>query len=114
MASSEKVLIINLSDSPDYQKLLDGEPQTLGMRAGRVYLPTGKTCGQHTTGQHEEVLVFLSGQGELLIDNDKSFKVGKGKVSYIPPNTTHDVKNTGIEPLIYIYCVAPAPGHFRR
>jgi hypothetical protein len=37
MASSERVLVVNLNDSPDYQKLLDGEPQTQGMRAGRVY-----------------------------------------------------------------------------
>ena len=107
MASSEKVLVVNLNDSPDYQKLLDGEPQTRGMRAGRVYLRPGKTCGQHSTGSNEEVLVFLSGQGVLLAGENDSFQVGKGKVSYIPPNTIHDVKNTGVEPLIYIYCVAP-------
>jgi mannose-6-phosphate isomerase-like protein (cupin superfamily) len=114
MASSEKVLVINLNDSADYQKLLDGEPQTQGMRAGRVYLCPGKTCGQHTTGANEEVLVFISGQGELLIGENDSFPVGKGKVSYIPPNTVHDVKNTGTEPLVYIYCVAPIGSQFRK
>jgi mannose-6-phosphate isomerase-like protein (cupin superfamily) len=107
MAYSEKVIVVNLNDSPDYQKLLDGETQTRGMRAGRVYLRPGKTCGQHSTGSNEEVLVFLSGQGVLLAGENDSFQVGKGKVSYIPPNTVHDVKNTGGEPLIYIYCVAP-------
>jgi mannose-6-phosphate isomerase-like protein (cupin superfamily) len=114
MASSERVLIINLSDSPDYQKLLDGEPQTQGMRAGRVYLRPGKACGQHSTGSNEEVLVFLAGRGELLIGEKDSFPVGKGKISYIPPNTVHDVKNTGNEPLVYIYCVAPVGGEVRK
>lgn len=114
MASSEKVLVVNLDDRPDYQKLLDGEPQTRGMRAGRVYLLPGKACGQHTTASNEEVLVFLSGQGELLIGDNARFSVGKGKVSYIPPNTIHDVKNTGDEPLIYIYCVAPIGSQLRK
>jgi mannose-6-phosphate isomerase-like protein (cupin superfamily) len=112
--ASDRVLIINLSESPDYQKLLDGEPQTLGMRAGRVYLHPGKSCGQHSTGSHEEVLVFLAGQGELLVGEEGSVKVGEGRVAYISPNTPHDVKNTGTEPLTYVYCVAPVASRFRK
>jgi mannose-6-phosphate isomerase-like protein (cupin superfamily) len=110
MASAERVLVIDLQDSFDYQKLLDGEPQTWGMRAGRVFLQPGQSCGQHSTKQHEEVLVFLSGKGSLLIDEKDNLAVGQGKVSYIPPSTVHDVKNTGTEPLVYIYCVAPVAG----
>ena len=52
------------------------------------------------------MLIFLSGRGMLLIGEKESFQVGQGKVSYIPPHTVHDVENTGIEPLVYIYCVA--------
>jgi mannose-6-phosphate isomerase-like protein (cupin superfamily) len=107
MAPPKKVLVIDLNKSTEYQKLLDGQPQTCGMRAGRVYLKPGQTCGQHSTAGHEETLVFLSGQGELLIGEDKRLAVGQGKISYIPPNTVHDVKNTGTKPLVYIYCVAP-------
>jgi mannose-6-phosphate isomerase-like protein (cupin superfamily) len=108
MAFSEKVMVIDLNDAPEYQRLLAGEPQTHGMRSGRVYLERGKACGLHSTKEHEELLVFLAGRGELLIGEDgDSFPVGRGKVCYIPPNTDHDVKNTGDEQLIYIYCVAP-------
>ena len=110
MASSEKVLVIDLNENPENQKLLDGKPQTRGMRSGRVYLPPNQACGQHSTKNHEELLVFLSGQGELMIGEEDCFQVGRGKVSYIPPQTLHDVKNTGNEPLIYIYCVAPIAG----
>jgi len=110
MIPCEKVLVIDLNREAENQKLLDGKPQTGGMRSGRVYLPPGRSCGRHSTGNNEEVLVFLSGRGELLIGKNGSFQVGQGKVSYIPPHTGHDVKNTGSEPLVYIYCVAPISG----
>ena len=104
---SRKPFIADLEKTDEYQSLLQGEPQTCGMRSGRVYLKPGETCGQHSTGQHEEMLVFLSGRGLALIGENDSFQVGEGKVSYIPPHTIHNVKNIGTEPLIYIYCVAP-------
>ena len=108
MATPEKVLVIDLNKSAENQKLLDGKPQTCGMRSGRVYLPSGQACGQHSTKNHEELLVFLSGQGELMIGEEDRFQVAQGKVTYIPPKTLHNVKNTGSEPLVYVYCVAPA------
>ncbi|MFA5239020.1 MAG: cupin domain-containing protein [Phycisphaerae bacterium] len=105
---SGKVLVIDLVDSSEYQRLLAGRPQTCGMRSGRVYLKPGETCGRHSTEQHEEMLVFLSGKGTAMIGEQESpYDVAKGKVSYIPPHTIHNVKNTGAEPLIYIYCVTP-------
>jgi len=107
MDSSQKVLIIELNTKQEYQKLLAGEPQTSGMRSGRVYLAPGEECGLHSTKANEEVLVFLSGTGEAIISQKDHYKIGSGKVSYIPPHTDHNIKNTGSEPLVYIYCVAP-------
>ncbi len=114
MTSSEKVLVVDLNNKPEYQRLLAGRPQTCGMRSGSVYLIPDQACGRHSTKDREELLVFLSGRGELLIGEDDSFEVGQGKVSYIPPNTIHDVKNTGTEPLVYIYCVAPVPSEINE
>ncbi len=108
MASSEKVLITELNDKAEYQRILEGQPQTCGMRSGRVYVKPGQSCGRHSTKGHEELLVFLSGRGVCLIGEDETpFEVGQGQVCYIPPHTIHDNKNTGTKPLIYIYCVAP-------
>jgi mannose-6-phosphate isomerase-like protein (cupin superfamily) len=106
--AAQAVFTIDLNDKPEYQRLLEGRPQTLGMRSGRVHLEPGKACGQHSTKNQEELLVFLAGQGELLIGDGARHPVGRGKVAYIPPETLHDVSNTGSEPLVYIYCVAPA------
>ena len=60
---SQNVQIIELSAGQDYQPLLNGAPQTCGMRSGRVYLTAGQDCGEHSTNAHEEMLVFLSGNG---------------------------------------------------
>ena len=107
MASAERVLVVDLNDRAEYQRLLDERSQTCGMHSGRVYLSPGQACGLHSTKDREELLVFLAGQGELIIGQENCFQVGQGKVSYIPPQTDHDVKNTGSEPLVYVYGVAP-------
>lgn len=105
---SNQPFVTDLRDDGEYQPLLTGAPQTCGMRAGRVYLAKGQDCGEHTTGAHEEILVFLSGKGRSLIGPEKKpVEVGVGKVIYIPPHTLHNITNPYDQPLVYIYCVAP-------
>lgn len=105
---SQKPFVLNLQDNEEYQPLLEGNPRTCGMRSGRVYLTQDENCGEHTTGAHEEMLVFLSGSGKSLIGPEKeAMEVGVGKVIYIPPHTLHNIVNPNNDPLVYIYCVAP-------
>ncbi len=106
--TAQGAFTVSLNDRPEYQRILEGKPQTFGMRSGRVHLEPGQACGQHSTKNQEELLVFLAGEGELQTGPDCRHTVGAGKVAYIPPETLHDVKNTGSEALIYVYCVAPA------
>ncbi|MBN1123858.1 MAG: cupin domain-containing protein [Sedimentisphaerales bacterium] len=101
-------LLLTLKDNDEYQPLLEGKPATQGMRSGRVVLKKGENCGEHSTGAHEEQLVFLSGSGTAFLGNEKKeSKVNKGNILYIPPFTLHDIHNTASELLTYIYCVAP-------
>jgi len=97
---------LDLNDKPEYQRLLPGSPQTCGMKSGRVHLEPNKSVGKHNTEQREEMLIFLSGTGKAVI-KEKSFDVEKGRVVYIPPDSEHDIINTGSEPLIYVFCVSP-------
>ena len=106
--ASQQPFVTNLEDPCDYRVLLTGRPQTSGMRSGRVRLVPGKSVGQHSTHAHEELLVFLSGSGIALIGESTRLQVGAGKAAYIPPQTPHDIVNTGTEPLVYVFCVAPA------
>jgi len=105
---SKQAFVVDLKRNDEYQPILVGEPQTCGMRSGRVCLLAGQACGKHSTNAHEETLIFLSGQGQALIGEEKTcYPVDNGKVLYIPPHTLHNINNLGNEPLVYIYCVAP-------
>jgi mannose-6-phosphate isomerase-like protein (cupin superfamily) len=79
------------------------------MRSGFVRLKPGATVGWHTTGQNEESLVILHGEGEALIDGQPKQTFTAPAFAYIPPATRHNVSNTGKTPLEYVYVVAPAP-----
>lgn len=106
--TSPKPFVHEVEDPGDYHLLLTGKPQTYGMRSGRVRLAPGQSIGRHNTKGNEELLVFLSGRGVAQIGEDARLQVGVGRVAYIPPQTAHDIVNTGTEPLVYIFCVAPA------
>ena len=43
MTSSQEVFVIDLNEKAEYQRLLAGEPQTCGMKSGRVYLKPGES-----------------------------------------------------------------------
>jgi mannose-6-phosphate isomerase-like protein (cupin superfamily) len=88
--------------------LLEGAPQTAGMRSGFVRLKPGETVGWHTTGQNEEALVILRGEGAALIEGQPTHALIAPALAYIPPATRHNVSNTGKELLEYVYVVAPA------
>ena len=104
---TKKPFIVELNDAKEYQRLLPGAPATYGMKSGRVYLEPGAECGEHSTKENEEQLVFLQGEGSAIIA-EETMQVGRGKIVYIPPDTVHNIQNTGNEPLVYIFCVAPA------
>jgi mannose-6-phosphate isomerase-like protein (cupin superfamily) len=89
--------------------LLQGEPQTAGMRSGFVRLKPWEAVGWHTTGEHEEALVILRGSGEAQVEGRKPMEIASRMMVYIPPSTRHNVQNTGRELLEYVYVVAPTP-----
>ena len=88
--------------------LLQGVPQTAGMRSGFVRLKPQGSVGWHTTGKNEEALVILRGRGEALIEGQPARLFAAPMLVYIPPATRHNVTNTGDELLEYAYVVAPA------
>jgi mannose-6-phosphate isomerase-like protein (cupin superfamily) len=99
---------LSLDCATDDCPLWKGMPQTAGLRSGFVRLKPGATVGWQTTGQNEETLVILHGKGEAQIEGATAAPVAEKMIDYIPPATRHNVKNTGTEPLEYVYVVAPA------
>jgi quercetin dioxygenase-like cupin family protein len=90
--------------------ILKGAPQTSGMRGGAVRLKPGESVGWHSTGQNEEALTILQGSGVANVQGHADVPFGAKMLVYIPPNTRHNVTNTGKEALEYVWVVAPVGG----
>jgi mannose-6-phosphate isomerase-like protein (cupin superfamily) len=89
-----------------YVPVLAGPPESVTMQSGLVTLAPGKSVGTHTTGQHEELLVILEGRGEMTFADGSKLPVEGGHALYCPPETEHNVTNTGTGLLRYVYVVA--------
>ena len=92
----------------DYVRILSGYPETVSMRSGSVVLLPSMEVGKHSTGNNEEAIVVFSGTGELRLPGGVHLKLKPYLVAYCPPDTEHNVVNTGTEPLRYVYVVANA------
>jgi mannose-6-phosphate isomerase-like protein (cupin superfamily) len=90
------------------QPVLEGPPGTVTMRSGLVSLRPGESVGRHSTGDYEEVLVVLTGAGEMRFTAHDALRLLAPCAAYCPPKTEHDVTNTGNTPLRYVYVVARA------
>jgi quercetin dioxygenase-like cupin family protein len=88
--------------------VLGGPPETVTMRSGSIVLLPSENVGKHSTGNNEEVLVVFSGSGEMRLADGTILNLKPYVVLYCPPDTEHDVFNTGSEPLRYVYLVARA------
>ena len=86
--------------------LLTGAPQTAGMRGGNVRLKPGESVGWHNTEQHEEALVILRGAGATNIEGQPDMAISEHQIAYIPPQTKHNVTNTGAQDMEYVWVVA--------
>lgn len=102
-----KVIRPNI-EGKDYCRILGGPPESIVMRSGMVLLQPNKTVGKHNTEVYEELVIVLKGLGEMMLSDGKKLEMKEGNLLYCPPDTEHDVKNTGSLPLQYIYVVARA------
>lgn len=106
---------IPLSDANVCHKsLLAGPPQTRFLRSGQITLAPGDSVSLHTTQEGEELIIPLSGSGQLTGPEMEPLPVEPGSVLYNPPRTWHKVSNTGVEPLIYVYVYASLPDETDR
>jgi mannose-6-phosphate isomerase-like protein (cupin superfamily) len=101
-----KPFVRKLPSDADYHQILDGN-NSIAIHSGRVVLLPGQECGKHSTENHEELVIVQSGAGEIVVEGIGSTKISTGMIAYNPPQTLHNVINTGSEPLSYIYVVTP-------
>jgi mannose-6-phosphate isomerase-like protein (cupin superfamily) len=102
----EPKVIKSESGDCEFIRLLGGPPESVLMRSGAVSLQPGKTVGKHNTEGNEELLIVMAGEGSLLLEGSQQLEMCRGNVVYCPPETEHDVRNTGSGILRYIYVTA--------
>jgi quercetin dioxygenase-like cupin family protein len=91
----------------EYFPILD-TPRTVNMKSGFVTLEPGRCVGEHSTGAYEETLIILEGMGEIEAEGMARQRIARGQVVYVPPETKHNVSNSGNDLLRYISVVARA------
>jgi len=90
----------------DYLPILTGPPESVAMESGLVILAPNRSVGKHSTKEHEELLIVLEGEGQMIFSDGSTLPVKRNTALYCPPRTEHDVKNTGSVPLRYVYVAA--------
>ena len=72
-------------------------------------IPPGDEIGEETHDRVEQTLYFKSGEGEAVLDGERS-PVRAGDVLIVLPGTRHNVRNVGDAPLKIATVYAP-PNH---
>ncbi|HEY7024541.1 MAG TPA: cupin domain-containing protein [Candidatus Limnocylindrales bacterium] len=72
-------------------------------------IPAGGEIGDEVHPDTDQVLVFVSGDGEAVLDGARS-AIGQNDLVFVRAGTRHNFVNTGTEPLRLITIYAP-PEH---
>ncbi len=73
-----------------------------------VVLLPGRGHERHNHPDSDEILYFLSGEGEQMVDDGEPFGVRAGQSVFIPKGAFHSTINTSWEPLTILAIYAPA------
>jgi mannose-6-phosphate isomerase-like protein (cupin superfamily) len=101
-----KVFSIKLKGRQRFVRLFGDSAKPRGLSSGLVALKPGESIGEHKTDNKEEVLIIIKGNAVIYYGNGKSIKAGQNTFIYIPPETVHNVKNSGSKILQYTYITA--------
>jgi mannose-6-phosphate isomerase-like protein (cupin superfamily) len=102
----QKIKVVRLEGDAKYLRLLGGVPETKGMKSGYVILQPGESVGAHSTKDREEAIIILEGSVAVFVEGVIQFTAQCDSVVYIPPQTNHDMKNSGACVARYVYVVA--------
>lgn len=99
----DKTFAIKLKGKRRFTRLLGDPFNKKGLRAGLVVLKPKESIGEHKTEHKEEVIVILNGSATVYFGKNKKLMAPQNTFVYIPPETLHNVKNSGSKSLRYLY-----------
>ena len=95
--------ILELKSGQRFLRLVGDSAKVRGLRAGLVTLKPGELIGEHKTENKEEVIIILKGSATIYFGKNKKLKAAQNSFVYIPPETLHNVENSGSKNLQYVY-----------
>ena len=64
------------------------------MKSGLLVLAPGKSVGKHSTQDHEEMVVVLSGHGQMVLANGNKIDIGTEVAAYSLPGTEQNMTSS--------------------
>lgn len=105
--NEEQVDVIALArESEDFRRVVITGRE---MQVVVMTLQPGEEIGAETHEGHDQILLFVDGEGEAVLDGDSS-TVSAGDLSFVHAGVHHNFINTGDQPLRIITAYAP-PEH---
>lgn len=105
-SSAKKVFCTQLKGKQRFLRLLGDSAKVKGLRSGLVTLMPKELIGEHKTENKEEALIILKGSATVYFGKNKKLKAPENSFVFIPPETLHNVKNSGSKILQYVYVTA--------
>lgn len=72
-------------------------------------IPAGGEIGEETHEEVDQILVFTAGEGEAILNGERS-RVAAGRLVHVPAGTRHNIVNAGPDDL-RLYTVYAPPEH---
>ena len=95
--------VLGLRSGGRFLRLVGDSAKVRGLRAGLVTLKPGELIGEHKIENKEEVIIILKGSATIYFGKKKRLKAAQNTFVFIPPETLHNVKNSGTKKLQYVY-----------
>lgn len=101
--SKDKVFCTQLKGSQRFLRLLGDSYKTKGLKAGLVTLKSKESIGEHKTESKEEIIIIIKGSATVYFGKNNKLKAAQNTFVFIPPETTHNIENSGKSILRYLY-----------
>lgn len=98
---------VTITGTSRFQRLLDATAGSVHLKSGSVLLAPGKDIGAHVTAGKEEFIIVLKGRAKIVFEGSRPIRAERHSCVYVPPETLHNVINSGTSCLHYIYVVCP-------
>ena len=86
---------------------IDKERGASHISGGSVDIPAGSELPYHVHEKEEEIMFIYKGKGVAVIAGE-NFPLEPETMVFVPPGLEHTFKNTGAEPLSFVFFYSPA------